>query len=254
MSGLVVIIGSSDLTKRVAEVINARFPEVSFITPRRKPRWRQLVQRIKRRGLVTAAGQVCFRAVLQRIQEKSQSRIDAIWQDATFARKELDERQISFVSDVNASQVAALLKEADPEAVFVFGVPRLNEKTLSATTAPFINLHPGYAPFYRGVHTAYWALANNEADRFGVTVHYVDKGLDTGPIIHRLTSAPLAIDNASTYNHVLCVAALPSVFDAIARTLSGERIETLHSEPPAPVFLEPTIWQYFWSLVTKKIR
>ena len=45
-----------------------------------------------------------------------------------------------------------------------------------------INCHAGKLPFYRGRNILNWALINDEKE-FGITVHYVDEGIDTGDII-----------------------------------------------------------------------
>ena len=45
-----------------------------------------------------------------------------------------------------------------------------------------INCHAGKLPFYRGRNILNWALINDEKE-FGITVHYVDQGIDTGDII-----------------------------------------------------------------------
>ena len=45
-----------------------------------------------------------------------------------------------------------------------------------------INCHAGLLPFYRGRNVLNWALINDEK-QFGVTVHFVDEGIDTGDII-----------------------------------------------------------------------
>lgn len=45
-----------------------------------------------------------------------------------------------------------------------------------------INCHAGKLPFYRGRNILNWALINDEKE-FGVTVHYIDDGIDTGDII-----------------------------------------------------------------------
>lgn len=54
----------------------------------------------------------------------------------------------------------------------IINVPRL--KT--------INCHAGKLPFYRGRNILNWALINDEKE-FGITVHYIDAGIDTGDII-----------------------------------------------------------------------
>ncbi len=45
-----------------------------------------------------------------------------------------------------------------------------------------INCHAGKLPYYRGRNILNWALINDEKN-FGVTVHYVDEGIDTGDLI-----------------------------------------------------------------------
>ena len=45
-----------------------------------------------------------------------------------------------------------------------------------------INCHAGKLPFYRGRNILNWALINDEKE-FGITVHYVDEGIDTGDMI-----------------------------------------------------------------------
>tara|TARA_B110001450_G_scaffold256772_1_gene288614 strand:+ start:3038 stop:3928 length:891 start_codon:yes stop_codon:yes gene_type:complete len=45
-----------------------------------------------------------------------------------------------------------------------------------------INCHAGKLPFYRGRNILNWALINDETE-FGITVHFVDAGIDTGDII-----------------------------------------------------------------------
>ena len=49
-----------------------------------------------------------------------------------------------------------------------------------------INCHAGKLPFYRGRNILNWALINDEGE-FGITVHYIDEGIDTGDIILQCT-------------------------------------------------------------------
>lgn len=45
----------------------------------------------------------------------------------------------------------------------------------------FINFHPSYLPYNKGKHYNFWAIVENAP--FGVTLHRVDEGVDTGDII-----------------------------------------------------------------------
>lgn len=55
---------------------------------------------------------------------------------------------------------------------------------LSLPLEGIINCHAGKLPFYRGRNVLNWVLINDEKE-FGVTVHYVDEGVDTGDIIYQ---------------------------------------------------------------------
>lgn len=49
-----------------------------------------------------------------------------------------------------------------------------------------INCHAGKLPFYRGRNILNWVLINDEKE-FGITVHYLDEGIDTGDILLQRT-------------------------------------------------------------------
>jgi methionyl-tRNA formyltransferase len=58
----------------------------------------------------------------------------------------------------------------------------LKREIIELAPLGFINCHAGALPFYRGRNILNWAIINGET-RFGVTIHYVDEGIDTGDII-----------------------------------------------------------------------
>ncbi len=60
-----------------------------------------------------------------------------------------------------------------------------------------INCHAGKLPFYRGRNILNWALINDEHE-FGITVHYVDEGIDTGDILLQRTFSITDKDNYKT--------------------------------------------------------
>ena len=60
-----------------------------------------------------------------------------------------------------------------------------------------INCHAGKLPFYRGRNILNWALINDEKE-FGITVHYMDSGIDTGDIILQETYPITDLDDYGT--------------------------------------------------------
>ena len=80
-----------------------------------------------------------------------------------------------------------------------------------------INCHAGKLPFYRGRNILNWVLINDEKE-FGITVHFVDEGIDTGDIILQETYPIKDSDDYSTLlqvAHVECANVLNSAINLI---------------------------------------
>jgi methionyl-tRNA formyltransferase len=58
-----------------------------------------------------------------------------------------------------------------------------SQKVLDLPSHDAINVHPGYLPHNRGWHTATWAILNQT--KFGVTIHKMERSVDSGDIIAR---------------------------------------------------------------------
>jgi methionyl-tRNA formyltransferase len=58
----------------------------------------------------------------------------------------------------------------------------LKPPVLELPSHGFINIHAGMLPRYRGRAPLAWAVMNGEKEA-GLTIHYIDEGVDSGPII-----------------------------------------------------------------------
>lgn len=75
------------------------------------------------------------------------------------------------------------LEELDIEWIFLAGYMRLVGSTLlNAYKGKIINIHPSLLPEFPGIDAIGQAV-DSGATVTGVTVHYIDEGIDTGPII-----------------------------------------------------------------------
>ncbi|SMF81268.1 Formyl transferase [Tistlia consotensis] len=83
-----------------------------------------------------------------------------------------------------------------------------------------LNVHPGYLPEYAGLFAPFHQLVGGRA-RIGCTVHYVDAGIDTGPVVE-ITSLPVE-PRRSLQWHVVNVypTAIPVLRRAIATLAEG---------------------------------
>ena len=53
-------------------------------------------------------------------------------------------------------------------------------KTLNEVKT-LINLHISYLPYNRGSYPNYWSFKENTPN--GVSIHHIDDGIDTGPVL-----------------------------------------------------------------------
>ena len=80
-------------------------------------------------------------------------------------------------------KIAALLQQKGVELIVLAGYMRLiGSVLLSHFPKRIINIHPALLPAFQGLHAIEQAY-NYGVKIFGITVHYVDAGIDSGEII-----------------------------------------------------------------------
>ncbi len=84
-----------------------------------------------------------------------------------------------------------------------------------------INCHAGKLPFYRGRNVLNWALINDEKE-FGITVHYIDDGIDTGDIISQSTHPITDADSYATLLEKAYTGCAELLYHTIRKFLDGD--------------------------------
>jgi folate-dependent phosphoribosylglycinamide formyltransferase PurN len=108
---------------------------------------------------------------------------------------------VHYARDINGEDALSLVRRYDPDALVVFGTSLLKGNFLSRVSRPIINVHTGLSPYYRGGQAAFWALYNDEPQYIGVTIHYINAGIDAGNIL--LQGRP-ALDADDTLSDIEC--------------------------------------------------
>ncbi len=90
---------------------------------------------------------------------------------------------ISLEKPINNIDSVNKIKFYKPDLlVSILGNQIFKEPILNLSSKGVINLHTALLPKYRGLMPSFWVLKNNEK-KTGVSVFFVDKGIDSGPII-----------------------------------------------------------------------
>lgn len=95
--------------------------------------------------------------------------------------------------------IVELLREHEIDLVVLAGYMKIVSSTLlSAYEGRIINIHPAYLPEFPGAHGIEDAW-NAGVSESGVTVHWVDAGVDTGQIIKQVRVPRLGDDTIETF-------------------------------------------------------
>lgn len=85
-------------------------------------------------------------------------------------------------SSVTSPELASRLRDADVDLlVNVHSLFVLHPAVVAAPRIGSFNLHPGPLPEYAGLNVPSWAIYRGEGSH-GVTLHWMDEGIDTGAI------------------------------------------------------------------------
>ncbi len=138
--------------------------------------------------------------------------------------------------DLHAPECLACIRELRPDLGLVFACYRLRRSLFAIPRLGSLNLHLGRAPEFRGSSPGFYELLAGVPE-IGVTVHRVDDGLDSGPILLQrvlpLDPAP-AVDPVhylgALQRDVLVPAGAELVAEAVRLEARGESREV--PQPP----------------------
>lgn len=149
----------------------------------------------------------------------------------------IDHRGFPRREDYDRALVKAL-QEAHVELVVLAGFMRIiTEEFINAFPQRVINIHPALLPAFPGLNVQQKAL--DYGVRFsGCTVHFVDSGVDTGPIIIQAVVPVMPDDSAETlaarileYEHLI----YPRAIQLIAENRVHVRERHVIIDPPCPI-------------------
>ena len=117
----------------------------------------------------------------------------------------------SINSDVH--KIISVFNKFKPEILITFGCGIIKEPVLSRIPKYSFNFHTGLLPYFKGTAGNFWPFYFLKPNYAGVTIHKIERKLDSGPIIHQ--SIPkLALRDG--IHDVACKAISKGVDDLVA--------------------------------------
>ncbi|MEJ5961311.1 formyl transferase [Pedobacter immunditicola] len=252
---IVILAGKGKSSYILYNALRQEFQIHSIILEEGTPTSVFLKRRLKKLGLFKVSGQILFKVLaLPLIQLESRKRYRELWNSFGFDTT-LDPAKdpVEYVDSVNSKQTLALLKAIEPDLVIVNGTRIISKNVLQNIPCKFINTHVGITPKYRGVHGAYWALVNNDPENCGVTVHFVDQGIDTGQVIYQENIRPTVKDTFVTYPLLQLNVGIGLVKKAVSAVLEGA-VDVKKPGLESKLWSHPTLIDYLKFRLLKQVK
>jgi folate-dependent phosphoribosylglycinamide formyltransferase PurN len=249
---IVVLTGGGPLPWIMTHALTERFGPITILEEDKEPLSVMVRRRSKMLGRWQAMGQVAFGIWLKLLHRISISRKQEIIAQAGLSPVAPTDCRHIQIGDVNSDACRDALRKLKPDVVVVLGTRMIKSATLRSVDACFINYHAGLNPKYRGMNGGYWALAMGDRQNFGVTLHLVDEGVDTGSVISYRTLTPARQDNFTTYPLLQAAAGRPLLIEAVGDALNG-RLKTINVPLPSKQWFHPTLWGYIATGLSKGV-
>ena len=109
------------------------------------------------------------------------------------------EHGISFyvVDDHNSESCLQILQSLQADVLITANTRIIQGHIIKTPARAAVNLHTSKLPQYAGLDSIFWALYHAEKE-IGVTIHFLQEGLDTGDIITQRTIPVTADDDLSS--------------------------------------------------------
>lgn len=142
------------------------------------------------------------------------------------------------VDKVNDPSVVEKIKSFHPDVIISIASPQIFREELILCADHVINIHAALLPKYRGMMPNFWVLAKGEK-KTGVTVHYIDSKIDTGPI---LLQKEIIIDQNESFHSLNTKVAETSadILVEVIQNIGEGKISTIIPESLGSYFSFPT--------------
>lgn len=122
--------------------------------------------------------------------------------------------------DQNSPQSIAQLRTWSPDLIVFTGGNILRKRVLQVPRLGVLNVHLGLLPEIRGMSSPEWSLLNRVP--LGITIHYMDEGIDTGPILQKYDFPDTAeCESLSDLRNRLIAFGAAKIVDVVARLDQG---------------------------------
>jgi len=138
--------------------------------------------------------------------------------------------------EYNPDSIVERLTSLKANLIFVASFPHiLKKEVIDQPKYGVINLHGSLLPKYRGANPLNWALVNGESET-GVTLYYIDEGIDTGDIIAQKKVLITPEDDGATLRNKIYQAGRALLEETWELFIQGKTVVTKQDDSKATYY------------------
>ncbi len=119
--------------------------------------------------------------------ERARQEVCFFGHDAAFVEDTPDATVLRIATgQLNSSRTMNAFLDEGVDTVLIYGTNLIREPLISRWAGRMLNMHLGLSPYYRGTATNFYPLVNGEPQYVGATIHLIDAGIDSGPIVRHV--------------------------------------------------------------------
>jgi hypothetical protein len=219
--------------------------------------WRRIKREIERVGIIAFLDVLAFRIYYKLFL----FRHDRLWE--TQKLKQLSQQfadidtkgiPVLYTPSPNTTEAEQFIRKLSPDMMLARCKTLLKEDIFSIPTRGTFVMHPGICPEYRNAHGCFWALANGDLEKVGMSLLRIDNGVDTGPIYGYYGYAyDEKKESHIVIQHRVVHENLDTIRDKLIEIYSGRAVPLEVSGRPSATWGQPWLTRYLrWKYYARR--
>lgn len=166
------------------------------------------------------------------------------------------DKDILYENSYDSEESLHWIKSKKPDLIVIHTPYWVPKKVRNIVDGKVIGGHPGITQYYRGVHSPFWAIYNNDINNLGYSIFWVDSGVDSGDIIYQGKIEPNKGDSYVTLSWRGMKLIAENILSILSNINDTSDIISVANESltEETIFYHPTLYQYIKYRLKQKIR
>jgi len=220
--------------------------------------WRRIRREVKRVGAFRFLDVLAFRLYYRSFLAAQDRRweVQELQERCRLYRDVPTDIAILKTPSPNNQETEIFIRRLNPDLVVARCKVLLKESVFSISAKGTFVMHPGICPEYRNAHGCFWALANGELNKVGMTLLRIDNGVDTGPAFGYYTYRFDEVHESHiVIQHRVVLENLDALRSKFLEIFNGTAVPLKISGRPSAAWGQPWLTKYLkWKSRAKKAQ